>query len=251
MVMKKAGLIGSEAFRETIRASRKNQQESFLAAKMEFEARSRGATGLAYIPVVAGGDRANIIHYVRNDRPLSEGDLVLMDAGAKVDAYCNDITRTWPVSGRFTSPQKEMYQAVLRVQKQCIRALAQWSKFPELSISTLNEIATLLFTDELGRLGVVNPRGVVDKLFPHSIGHFIGMDLHDCPTVSYDEPFRRGMIITIEPGLYIPADPRYPERFHGIGIRIEDDLLLTDDGCINLTETVPRETDELEHLLNS
>lgn len=251
-VMKEASRIGSEAFRETMKWSRHTRKESDLAARMEYECRLRGAAGLAYVPVVAGDDRGNIIHYVRNDRLITgNSPLVLVDAGAKVHHYCNDITRTWPLTGRFTAAQKEIYEAVLRIQLQCIKAAQQWKSYPEMSLETLNELANLLFVDELGRLGFNKPERLVHRVFPHSIGHYLGLDLHDCPSVSYGEPLRAGMVITIEPGLYIPADPLYPDRYHGIAVRIEDDILITEDGCQVMTDLVPKHTEEIEDLLNS
>lgn len=250
-VMKKAGLVGSEAFRETIKWSRGRKFEAELAAKMEFEAKMRGASGLAYVPVVAGGDRANIIHYVRNDRVIDEGTMVLMDAGAKVHGYCNDITRTWPISGRFTSPQRELYEAVLRVQKRCIQAVGKYKQFPDLTLNALNHVAIVLFVDELGALGFRTPEKAVHRLFPHSIGHYLGLDLHDCPAISCEESLKDGIVITIEPGLYVPASSDYPTRFHGIGVRIEDDILLDTNGVHILTEDVPREVEEIEHLMNT
>ena len=250
-VMREASRVGSEAFRETIRWSRGRRLEAELAAKMEFECRMRGASGLAYVPVVAGGDRANIVHYVRNDRVIEEDSLVLMDAGAKAHGYCNDITRTWPISGRFTAPQRELYEAVLRVQKRCIQAASKYRQFPDLTLNALNHVATVLFVDELGALGFKDPERAVQRLFPHSIGHYLGLDLHDCPSVSCDEPLTEGMVITIEPGLYIPASSGYPARYHGIGVRIEDDILLGAGGVQNLTEAVPRDAEEIEHLMHT
>ena len=251
VLMQEASRAGSEAFRSTMRWSKGRQQEGDLAAHMEYEARLRGASGLAYVPVVAGGDRANIIHYVRNDRRLAEGELVLMDAGAQKHGYCNDITRTWPISGRFSPAQRRLYEAVLRVQQHCITAVTRWQSIgDDLSINALNQLASMLFVEELGALGFARPERAVHQLFPHSIGHWLGMDLHDCPTVSCDEPLREGMTITIEPGLYVPASTEYPEQYHGIGVRIEDDLLLTAKGAVTLTERVPRDPEEIESLLN-
>lgn len=179
------------------------------------------------------------------------GSLVLMDAGAKVNGYCSDITRTWPISGRFTAPQRELYEAVLRVQQRCIVGAAEWPRFPEISLQTLNDIANVLFVDELGRLGFARPERAVDALFPHSIGHYMGLDLHDCPSVPAAHALQPGMVITIEPGLYVPAHPDYPARYHGLAVRIEDDILVTAEGCDVLTDAVPKEVAEIESLLLS
>jgi len=241
--------LSAAAFVSTIRSSKESTSESLLAARMEFECKQRGATGLSYIPVIASGDRANIIHYTRNDLPLKEGELVLMDAGGKFGPFCTDITRTIPHSS-FTSAQRELYNAVLRAQRVCIEAVSEFKNFKELSLETLNGLAMLQLVQELSHLGFKSPEDAVNKLFPHSIGHYLGMDLHDTPSISYSQPLVPGMVITIEPGLYIPYDSDYPSRFHGIGIRIEDDIAITQDGMKNLTESVPRDPEELEHLIN-
>lgn len=174
-----------------------------------------------------------------------------MDAGAKLHGYCSDITRTFPISGCFTQPQRELYEAVLRVQKGCIKALQQWPGLPRSpTLIDLHQLAVYSFVQELGILGFAHPENIIEQIFPHSLGHYLGMDLHDCQSIHYDEPLRPGMIITIEPGLYIPPLDDYPTRYHGIGIRIEDDILLTSDGCQVLTENAPKEVEELEKLCN-
>lgn len=248
--MREASRIGAEAFSSVIRWSKGRREEASLAARMEFEVRMRGASGLSYVPVVAGGDRANIIHYVRNDRIITEGSLVLMDAGAKYGGYCNDITRTWPVAGRFAEAQRELYEAVLRVQQQSLDMLRRRTELPGFSLHTLHCASVYFAAEELGKLGFRHPTKAVHKLYPHSIGHFLGMDLHDCPSIGYDEELQPGMVITVEPGLYVPVGKDYPERFHGIGVRIEDDVLVTTDGFVNLTAAVPKEVEELEGLMS-
>lgn len=254
-IMAEASRVGSAAFKRTMQWSMGREKESDLAAKMEFESKLDGASGLAYVPVVAGGDRALTIHYVRNDRPIpredGESHFLLMDAGAKMHYYCNDITRTWPTNGRFSAAQRELYDSVLRVQIQCIKALSQWTAFPGISLDTLNQLAVILFIDELGKLGFPQPERHVHQLFPHSIGHYLGMDLHDTPTISYGEALQAGMVITIEPGLYVPDHHDYPSRYRGMGIRIEDDILITASSCQVLTEAVPKHPEEIEILLAS
>ncbi len=250
----------ARAFVETIKYSREHRHEGALAAKVEFECKRQGSSGLAYVPVVAGGDRANVIHYVRNDRPIEEGSLVLMDAGAKYMGYCSDITRCWPISGTFSTAQRDIYQAVLNVQLACIAVLdghvrqaaaASASGEARLSIADLTAFATLLFGHELEALGFCDAHRAAHTLFPHSIGHYIGLDLHDCQTASTDAiSLQPGMVVTIEPGLYIPADPAYPAKYHGIGVRIEDDIALSaTDGCVILSEAVPKEISAIEALL--
>lgn len=174
-----------------------------------------------------------------------------MDAGAKLHGYCSDITRTFPISGRFTGPQRELYEAVLRVQQRCIAVLGQWPRLPRPpTLLDLHQLAVHLFIQELTGLGFARSETIVDQVFPHSLGHYLGMDLHDCQGIHYDEPLRPGIIITVEPGLYVPPLDGCPTRYHGMGIRIEDDILVTPDGYQVLTEGVPREVEEIERLCN-
>lgn len=239
----------AEAFKETMAWSMRNRisSENGIAAKMEFECRVRGATGLAYVPVVASGPRSLILHYTRNNMIGDPNDLMFMDAGGKFDGYCTDISRAWPVSGKFSKPQREIYEAVLKVQQACINLASAHGK-EKVSLDVLNAFSAYLMIDELGRLGFKNPAKCVERLYPHSIGHYLGLDLHDCPQVKSDVLFKPGMVITIEPGLYIPFDPEFPAQYHGVGVRVEDDILIDENGCTVLTEGVPKEVGEIEGL---
>lgn len=225
--------------------------EHFLDAVVEFGVRQRGASSLAFPPVVAGGNRANTLHYIRNDAVVKDGELVLMDAGAEYIGYCGDISRTWPVNGRFSPPQALLYGAVLRVQEHCIKACRADG---EMTLLKLHSLSLKLMGDELTALGVIptslsNEAKVrhVRKYYPHSIGHYLGMDVHDTSTHSLSAAFVPGMVVTVEPGLYIAEDALdAPERFRGIGIRIEDDVLITADGPCNLTERCPKSVRDVE-----
>ena len=179
------------------------------------------------------------------------GDLMFMDAGCKYAGYCADISRAWPLSGRFNPSQRKLYEAVLRVQQSCIAACQAWNQIGGVNLISLQYFSNQLMAEELKKLGFKNPDKVLDRLYPHSIGHFLGLDLHDCKNVSSDAPFKPGMVITIEPGLYIPHDPTYPSEFHGIGVRIEDDVVILESGCEVLTADVPKEPEAIEDLLNS
>lgn len=208
----------------------------------------RGADqGLAYVPVVAGSDRATILHYTHNDRCLDENNLILVDAGAKAFGYCSDISRTWPHKSKFSHEQKQLYEAVLRVQQTCIERVQRHQKNP-VSFLDLNILASELIFKEIVNLGFPATRETVETVFPHSIGHHLGLDLHDCATIEINRPLTKDMCITIEPGIYVPCSPSFPECFHGMGIRIEDDLLLTHDGVSVLTSSVPKSIDDLEAL---
>jgi len=252
-LMKDGGHKAALAFKETMKWSVQNRirDENSIAAKMDFECRMRGATGLAYVPVVASGRRSLILHYTRNNmRAESEGMLMFMDAGGKFNGYCSDISRAWPLNGRFTHPQRLLYEAVLRVQKACVK-VCEIHRQERVNLDMLNSLSAYLMVEELKHLGFSRPEKYVNRLYPHSIGHYLGLDLHDCPQVSGDRQLVPGMVLTIEPGLYIQEDPAYPEQFHGIGIRIEDDIVIEDQGCTIMTEAVPKEVEEVETLLLS
>lgn len=216
---------------------------------MEFKSKCLGADGLAYVPVVAGASRGLVLHYTHNNQKLRPGkDWMLMDAGASYFGYCSDITRSWPLSGKFSDPQARLYDAVLRVQEKCQLAL---ESIPKLSFNALNEIAAYLIAVELEYLGFKDVERNVHKWFPHSIGHHLGLDLHDCPNHNPNDHLVAGNVITIEPGIYVPIDdPNAPEEYRGIAIRIEDDFIIEGDGKItNMTKAVPKTISSIEQLL--
>ena len=214
---------------------------------MEFKCRSKGADRLAYVPVVAGASRGLVLHYTHNNQILKSNDWMLMDAGCLYFGYCSDITRSWPLSGKFSAAQENLYKAVLNVQLGCLRAL---QSVPKLSFSQLNEIAAYLTAVELDRLGFRKVETNIHRWFPHSIGHHLGLDLHDCPKHNPNEPFCEGNVITVEPGVYVPFnDEDAPKEYHGLAIRIEDDILIGPDGkYVNLSDGVPKIIEEIEDL---
>ena len=228
--------------------SKKAVSEAELASFMEFQVKSLGGDRLAYVPVVAGSKRGLVLHYTHNNQKISSNDWMLMDAGAQYFGYCSDITRSWPLSGRFTDPQAQLYEAVLNVQKGCQIAI---ESIKTLSFAQLNQVACYLTAIELDKLGFKNSEGNLNKWFPHSIGHHLGLDLHDCPNHNSDDPLLYGNVITIEPGIYIPEnDKNAPEKFRGLAIRIEDDFIIgNDDGKLtNMTINVPKSISEIESL---
>ena len=214
---------------------------------MEFKSRSLGADRLAYVPVVAGSSRGLVLHYTHNNQKLN-GDWMLMDAGALYFGYCSDITRSWPMSGKFTVPQARLYEAVLNVQERCQIAL---QTIPKFSFSQFNDIAVYLIALELDALGFKDVERNVHTWFPHSIGHHLGLDLHDCPKHNPGDPLVAGNVITIEPGIYVPIDDKNaPEEYRGIAIRIEDDFIIEGEGRItNMTKAVPKSISDIELLL--
>jgi Xaa-Pro aminopeptidase len=212
----------------------------------------------SYPAIVAGGANACILHYTANDKELKKGDLLLIDAGCEYNYYASDITRCYPVSGKFTDAKKAVYEVVLRANEACIREIARngstYSSYHELSIRVL--------TQGLIDLGIL--KGTLEenitaktyfKYYMHGIGHWLGLDVHDSG-IYVDKNGKRsdieiteGMTLTVEPGLYFdPTDESIPEQFRGIGIRIEDDILKTKDGILNLTEKMPKTVEEIEGL---
>ncbi|KAI9296540.1 Creatinase/aminopeptidase [Neoconidiobolus thromboides FSU 785] len=224
--------------------------EHDIASTFENEIRRMGSQGHAYVPVVANGTNALSLHYVSNNMALKKGKLLMMDAGAAYFGYNSDVTRTWPVGKRFTKDQAELYQAVLNVQKKCIERCNT-----QLYNDSLNDIlfkSIDWLKDELNLLGFnVSRNEVHDKLYPHHIGHYLGLDIHDTPSSTRTQYLKPGMLVTIEPGVYVPIDDKYPKRFQGIGIRIEDNILIEKNGnYLNLTQNIPKEIEELEAFLN-
>jgi intermediate cleaving peptidase 55 len=243
-LLRKSAQIAAEALTDSLRFSVTPiaKGEGCVAAHMEYRAKILGADRLAYVPVVARGDHALILHYVHNNQHFQDrSQLLLMDAGAQYFGYCSDITRTWPLSRRFTLPQRKLYEAVLNVQKGCLAALKVADK---ITLDELNDVSIYLTAAELDRLGFKNVQRHVNRLFPHSIGHHLGLDLHDCPTHKGTVPLEKGNVITVEPGIYVPYDSAYPAEYQGLGIRIEDDVIIGENGDIEvITSSVPSDPD--------
>jgi intermediate cleaving peptidase 55 len=219
--------------------------EKDLWAFLEYKFKTAGCDGPAYVPVVAGGQNALTIHYVRNDCVLGDGDLVLVDAGGEYGGYVTDITRTWPVNGTFTPPQRDLYEALLKVQRSCIslcRADAM------LSLDQIHGVAERALKDQLKDLGFDTSDESIRTLFPHHVGHHVGLDVHDCPGFSRTEKLKPGNCITIEPGVYVPIDDRWPKHFQGIGIRIEDSVCVQEETPLILTTEAVKEIVDIEAL---
>lgn len=245
--------ITAQAHHHAMRVCQPGMMEYALQAEYEYLFKKNGAFSDAYTTIVAGGDHANTLHYIKNDAPLADGELVLVDAGCEYRHYATDITRTFPVNGRFSPAQKAVYEAVLEVQLAIIAQIG-----PGVPKSELQKNAEWMLCEKMVVLGILE--GEVEKLmeskahkkyFPHGIGHWMGIDVHD-PAPYHDSegeeiPLAAGMVLTIEPGLYLPADDvQLPEKFRGIGIRIEDDILVTETGNENLSTAIAKRVDEIE-----
>ena len=221
--------VGVEAHRAAWRRIAPGLFEYQVAATTTALMLERGCEGDAYAPIVASGTKATALHYSENARLMQAGELVLMDVGSECAGYATDITRTVPVSGKFTPRQRELYEIVLGAQKAAIAALK-----PGVTLPQLNQIAR----DYLDGHGRDLNGGPLGRYLTHRISHGVGLEVHDYPSASSTEPLQAGMVITVEPGLYIPEEK--------IGIRIEDTLLVTEEGCRNLSAALPREPGEIE-----
>ncbi len=253
-IMRRAAQITAEAHAAAMALTAPGVAEHELEAVIDYTFRRRGGTGPGYTTIVGGGANACILHYVANDQPLGDGDLVLVDAGCEYDWYTADVTRTWPVNGTFSEPQREIYQLVLDAQLAAIDKVRAGVAFNE-----LQDAAVRVMVEGCVRLGLLS--GKVDDLladqaykrfYMHNIGHWLGIDVHDCGAYHLDgesRPLAPGMVLTIEPGLYIaPDDEDAPERYRGIGVRIEDDVLVTDGDPDVLTGALGKTIEEIEAL---
>lgn len=252
---RRACQITAEVHMETMQYVRPGMNEREINGFILYQMMKRGAVREGYGAIVAAGNNATTLHYVFNDQPCKPTDLLLVDAGAEFNYYTGDITRTFPVSGRFTDEQAHLYEAVLKVQKDIIAMLK-----PGLTFKELQDLGTQMLTDTMLELGLLEGRknDIIESLehkryYPHGIGHWLGMDVHDAGLYfikGQPRPIEENMCFTIEPGLYIPAhDTKAPARYRGIGIRIEDNLRITKDGSENMTSLVPKEISDIEKLM--
>jgi Xaa-Pro aminopeptidase len=254
-LMRRAAEISARAHIRAMRACRAGVYEYQLEAELMHEFNHSGCQGWAYQSIVGGGDNACILHYTDNTDRLRDGDLVLIDAGCELNYYAADITRTFPVSGRFSKPQRQLYEVCLAAQMAalaCIKPGVSWNE-PHIE-------AVRVITEGLVELGLL--RGQVSRLidkaayqrfYMHRTGHWLGMDVHDVGDYKIDDQWRLlepGMVLTVEPGIYIaPDDHKVARKWRGIGIRIEDDVLVTERGCEVLSRDVPKEVDQIEALM--
>jgi len=250
--------IAAEAHILAMKKVKPGMNEGQVEALMEAYMKDKGASGVAYNSIVGGGDNATILHYVENNMPLKDGDLILIDAGAQYNGYASDITRTFPVNGKFTPAQREVYDVVLDVQLKCIEATKTGN-----TVKKRQEYSIELLTEGMVKLGLLKgktsdlvKKKAYLKYYMHGVGHYLGLDVHDAGRYFSDQeakhsrPFAPGMVLTVEPGIYVPPDDKTaPAKYRGIGIRIEDDVLVTEDGNRNLTAKVTKDPDEIEAIM--
>ena len=254
-VMHQAGKVAARAHVRAMKACKPGMHEYQLQAEIEHEFSMAGASFPAYSSIVGGGANGCILHYIENSAQLKDGDLVLIDAGCELNAYASDITRTFPVNGTFTPEQKAIYEIVLDAQYAAIDATVAGNHWNE-----PHDITVRIITEGLKELGLM--KGSVDELiekqaytdfYMHRAGHWLGMDVHDVGDYKVDHQWRLmepGMVMTVEPGIYIAADNRkVAKKWRGIGIRIEDNVAITRQGHKVLTADAPKTVADIEHLM--
>jgi Xaa-Pro aminopeptidase len=254
-ILRQASSITAEAHVELMKATKPGVTERALHGLFIKSVMERGASGEAYGGIVATGNNATTLHYRFNESTLEAGQMVLIDCGAEYQLYSGDITRTFPVNGRFSIPQKRIYEKVLKVQKELIEMVKPGVPHMNLQKHTVERLTQVLIEERLLTGSVEdNVRNLTyQKYYPHGVSHLLGLDTHDLGTLQVkgqSRPMEPGWCLTIEPGLYFPAhDSNVPNELKGIGIRIEDDVLVTPDGVEVMTKGVPKEVEEIEALV--
>ncbi len=253
--MRRAARISAQAHTELMMRCEPGMHEYQLASLFSHHCQMKGATQLAYPSIIGGGNNGCVLHYVENSAPLEDGDLVLIDAGCEVEGYASDVTRTFPVNGKYSSAQRALYDLVLQAQLAAIDKVRPGNHWND-----PHEAAVRVLTKGLLKLGLL--RGTLSKalkeksytrFYMHRTGHWLGMDVHDVGDYKVGEEWRvlePGMVLTVEPGLYIAGGSKgVARKWWNIGVRIEDDVLVTRDGCDVLSKNVPKTVDEIEALM--
>jgi Xaa-Pro aminopeptidase len=254
-IMRRAAAISFEAHAAGAKRAIPGAFEYEIAAEIEYVFRRQGARGAAYTTIVGGGSNATVLHYVTNDQKLREDELVLVDAGCELEGYASDVTRTYPIGGRFSGPGRALYEVVLAAQEAALAQCRPGKTLPEIHEAAVRKLVE-------GLVGLELLAGDVDDLianekhrafYMHNTSHWLGLDVHDVGSYRVGgEPrcLEAGMVFTVEPGLYVARDAEgaHP-RFRGIGVRIEDDVAITAEGHENLTGAIPKHPDELEALV--
>ena len=254
-IMQQAADIAAEAHREAMKAVRPGMKEYQIEALIEQVFRRHGAAAPAYTSIVGAGPNATVLHYINNDGELRDGDLVLVDAGAEYKGYASDITRTFPINGRYSQPQREIYDLVLKAQMACVEMVR-----PGVTHDQLKQHSIEVLTEGMVELGLLKgkPEELIkekkhEKFYMHGLGHMLGIDVHDVGRYYFGQESRAlepGVVMTVEPGIYVSMGSEdVPEKYLGIGVRIEDDVLCTNNGPRVLTHKVPKHAEEIEDLM--
>lgn len=253
IIQQRAADIASAGHARAMRACRPGMAEYELEAELTYEFRKRGADAHAYTPIVAGGANACVLHYVENNKVLNDNTLVLIDAGCEVEGYAADITRTFPVSGRFSAAQKDVYEIVLAAQDAAFAATAPGRHFMEAHDAAVRVLTQGLVDLKLlaGNVDNLIEKGDFRRFYMHRTGHWLGLDVHDAGEYKVGDQWttlQPGMTVTVEPGLYIRPAADIPEALAGIGIRIEDDVRVTETSC-DIYTTAPKTVAEIEETM--
>ena len=254
-IMQRAADIAAEAHVEAMKAARPGMKEYEIEALVEQIFRKAGAAGPSYTSIVGAGANATVLHYITNDGTLKDGELLLLDAGAEYKGYASDITRTFPINGKFTGAQRDIYDLVLDTQMSCVEMVRPGVRHEDIKNHSIE-----MLTEGMVRLGLLQgkPEDLIKEekykqFYMHGLGHFLGIDVHDVGRYYSDgesRPLEPGMVMTVEPGIYIsPNTKDIPEKYLGIGVRIEDDVLVTENGPRVLSHKVPKDAKEIEALM--
>ncbi len=254
-LIKQACEISAEAHIAEMQSVKGGINEQFIESLYIHEFSKRGARYPAYNPIVAGGENACVLHYVENNQNINEGDLLLVDAGCEYKMYAADITRTFPVSGKFSLEQRQIYEIVLDAMNAAINSVKEGN-----NIMQPQEVSEKVITEGLVKVGILkgdpetlHKNGAYKDFYMHKIGHWLGLDVHDAGDYMEGDDYMKykpGMVTTIEPGIYISSSMEVEDKWKGIGVRIEDNILVTNDGNENLTKSVPSSPDEIELLMS-
>ncbi len=248
--IQKAIDITVDSLKDSAMKLRPGMKEYQLQSLIEYNYKDRGASDVAFDTIVASGNNACILHYITNLDDIENGDLVLIDTGAEYNYYRGDITRTYPANGKFTKEQRIVYDIVLKANKEAIKKIKPGVKF-----STLNKEIKDLIANELVKRKIIKKKEEVKNYFYHGLGHDLGLDTHDAVPFTNGkksdfDTFKEGYLVTIEPGVYFSKDSNEcPSKFKGIGVRIEDNVLVTKTGCKVLTSNLEKEAEEVERLV--
>ena len=245
--MQTAADLASRAHMQAMIRTRPGLYEYHITAEFDTLFRKEDSEH-SYPPIVAGGENACILHYNENNKLLNDGELLLIDAGCEILGYASDITRTFPINGKFSEPQKEIYEIVLKAQKSAIASIV-----PGEAVNKPHEIACDVITQELIKLGIMDDASSLRDFYMHGTGHWLGLDVHDVGSKEIDNTIRKfkvGMVTTVEPGIYIRKSDRVDPKYWNIGIRIEDDVLVTEDGHHILSKAAIKELEDIEQLMS-
>ena len=256
-VMRRAAKISAEAHVNAMLATKPEKYEYEIEAELLYHFKKNGSQFPAYTSIVAGGKNACVLHYIENNAVLNDGDLLLIDAGCELDGYASDITRTFPVSGKFSGPQRMIYELVLDAQQAAMEATSRGNSWQAPHDAATKVLAQGFIDLKLchGSLDKVLENRDYSRYYMHRTGHWLGRDVHDVGNYKDDGQWRSlepGMVLTIEPGCYIRSAPDIPEQFWNIGIRIEDDAIVNQDsGCEIITSGVPKTINDIESLMSA